>query len=33
VSVKGVSDDSVVKGFLSTLKPAEDAYHKWQQAS
>ena len=23
----------VVKGFLSTLKPAQDAYTKWQQAS
>lgn len=33
VNVKGVADDSVVKGFLGTLKPAEDAYHKWQQAS
>ena len=33
VNVKGVADDDVVKGFLGTLKPAEDAYAKWQQAS
>ena len=33
VNVKGVADDEVVKGFLSTLKPAQDAYTKWQQAS
>lgn len=32
VSVRDIDDPAVIQSFLDGLTPAEDAYHKWQEA-
>ena len=33
VTVKNTDDEDAIKAFLASLKPAANAYHKWQAAS